>query len=228
MQDIDLALDQLAHRRAHLPEREELAALATSAAGLTAELDRLDADRAELGARQTHAESELAATENRMAAIDQRLYGGQVAATKDLQAMTAEIEHLKGRASHLEDVVLEVMGATEPLDARAAELRAGLEDLAGRRRLVEERLGSAVAELEAQTADLQGRRAAAAGSVPPNLMTTYERLRSRLGGVGVARLVGNHCDGCHLTLSAVELDHVRHLPEDEVYTCEQCSRILVP
>ncbi len=64
--------------------------------------------------------------------------------------------------------------------------------------------------------------------MPDNLLATYERLRTRLGGIGVARLVGNHCDGCHLALSAVELDHVRHLPEGEVYTCEQCSRILVP
>jgi uncharacterized protein len=60
------------------------------------------------------------------------------------------------------------------------------------------------------------------------LLATYERLRARLGGVGVARLVGTHCDGCHLTLSAVELDRVRHLPDGEVYTCEQCGRILVP
>jgi hypothetical protein len=65
-------------------------------------------------------------------------------------------------------------------------------------------------------------------SVPASLVSTYERLRTRLGGVGVARVVGNHCDGCHLTLSAVELDHLRHLPPGEVATCEQCSRILVP
>jgi predicted nucleic acid-binding Zn-ribbon protein len=45
--------------------------------------------------------------------------------------------------------------------------------------------------------------------------------------VAVARLVGNHCDGCHLTLPAMELDRIRHLPEDELVTCEQCGRILV-
>jgi predicted nucleic acid-binding Zn-ribbon protein len=43
----------------------------------------------------------------------------------------------------------------------------------------------------------------------------------------VARLVGNHCDGCHLTLPSMELDRIRHAPETEVFTCDQCGRILV-
>jgi hypothetical protein len=43
----------------------------------------------------------------------------------------------------------------------------------------------------------------------------------------VARLVGNHCDGCHLTLPSMELDRIRHLAEREVVTCDQCGRILV-
>jgi predicted nucleic acid-binding Zn-ribbon protein len=75
---------------------------------------------------------------------------------------------------------------------------------------------------------LAARRQEAAGPIAPELLATYERLRARLGGVGVARVVGNHCDGCHLTLSATELDQLRHLPEGEIPTCEQCSRILVP
>ena len=31
-------------------------------------------------------------------------------------------------------------------------------------------------------------------------------LRAHLGGVGAARLVGDRCDGCHLTLPSVELE----------------------
>jgi predicted nucleic acid-binding Zn-ribbon protein len=228
LQDVDLALDQLAHRRAHLPEREQLAAMGASATDATAELGRISADREQLGTRQAQAESELAATEARVTAVDKRLYGGEVSAAKDLQAMTAEIEHLKARASHLEDVVLEVMDAAEPLDARAGELRSGLDDLSVRRAEVQERLAAVEAALDSEAGELNRRRSTAAAAVPENLMATYERLRSRLGGVGVARLVGNHCDGCHLTLSAAELDRVRHLSAGEVYTCEQCSRILVP
>jgi len=55
----------------------------------------------------------------------------------------------------------------------------------------------------------------------------YERLRSKLGGVGVARLDGRQCTGCHLDLSPGELDLVRHAADDELVECPQCSRLLV-
>ena len=163
-----------------------------------------------------------------MEAISKRLYGGEVSASKDLQAMTAEIEHLRSRASTLEDVVLEVLEETEPLEVRRGRLDATRQDTAARRAELEDRRATAEQEIDAELEGLGGRRAEAAAAVPDGLIPTYERLRSRLGGVGVARLVGNHCDGCHLALAAAELDHLRHLADGEVYTCEQCSRILVP
>ncbi len=88
-------------------------------------------------------------------------------------------------------------------------------------------MAQAEAAIDAELADLGRRRAELAELVPDDLRATYDRLRARLGGVAVARLVGNHCDGCHLTLSAVELDRIRHLPDTELVTCDHCGRILV-
>lgn len=228
VQDLDLALDQLRHRRAHLPERAELAELERSSADLERQLSELDAARAELAGRRATTEAELAAAEERAAAIDKRLYGGEVTASRDLQAMATELEQTRSRASGLEDAVLQLLDDTEPLDARADQLGASLGSLSAARAAVAARLGQAERDIDAEIAGTQGRRAEAAAQVPDALLQTYERLRARLGGVGVARLVGDRCDGCHLTLSAVELDQIRHRPDAEVYTCEQCSRILVP
>ena len=228
VQDLDSALDQLRHRKAHLPEREQLAALDAEAGRQRDELGRVDASRAEVAERQARAEVELAASEERSAAIDKRLYGGEVSASRDLQAMSAELEQLKSRTSALEDSVLGMLEELEPLDARAHELRDALDRLAEERGQLATRLAEAEAAIDAELAATAERRADAATPVPAGLLATYERLRSRLGGVGIARLVGNRCDGCHLTLSAAELDQLRHLPEGEIYTCEQCSRILVP
>ena len=228
VQDLDLAADQLRHRRAHLPERAELTGIDERATAARAELDRLEQSRRALGERQAATEAELAATEDRAGTLNRRLFGGEVTASRDLQAMSAELDQLKSRASALEDVVLETMEEREPLDARAAEIERDVLVLAGERGGVVERLAGAEAGIDAELADLEGRLRDAAASVPEGLLATYERLRTRLGGVGVARLVGNRCDGCHLTLSAAELEQVRHLPEGQVYQCEQCSRILVP
>jgi hypothetical protein len=70
-------------------------------------------------------------------------------------------------------------------------------------------------------------REALAAGLPEELAQRYETLRSRLGGVGAARLVGDHCDGCHLVLSSVELERIRRLPPGELTTCPECDRILV-
>jgi uncharacterized protein len=228
VQDLDTWLDQARHRQAHLPERSELAAIDGQIAAAAAQLGQLEGTLSTLRERQGAAEAELAATEERSAGISRRMYGGTVSAARDLQAMADEIEHLKVRASALEDAVLEVLDELEPLEEQAGELRSTTARLEGERTMVVSRLETAEAAIGVELADLESRRAAGAGAVPEALLATYERLRARLGGVGVARLVGTHCDGCHLTLSAVELDRVRHLPDGEVYTCEQCGRILVP
>jgi predicted nucleic acid-binding Zn-ribbon protein len=228
VQDLDAAADQLRHRRVHLLERAQLAEIDGRIASLRAESSGVEAKLADVGARQSAAEAELAATEQRATSVSKRLYGGEVSASRELSAMAAELDQLKERSSGLEDDVLLLMEEREPLEARASELAAALESLGGERDQVAASLSDAETVVDAELADLSSRRAGAAATVPAALLETYERLRTRLGGIGVARLVGNHCDGCHLTLSAMELDRIRHLPEGEVVTCEQCSRILVP
>jgi predicted nucleic acid-binding Zn-ribbon protein len=228
VQDLDLAIDQHRHLRNHLPERLELQEVEARRSVLAQELSSVVASRDEVAGRQAEVETELAATEGRMAAVNRRLYSGEVTASRELQAMADDVEALKSRASNLEDQVLELLEQREPRDEQSAKLSAELEELTARGAGLRDRLADAEVVVDAETAALLSKRADAMTEVPPNLVSTYERLRARLGGVGVARVVGNHCDGCHLTLSAVELDHLRHLPPGEVATCEQCSRILVP
>ncbi len=120
------------------------------------------------------------------------------------------------------------MEQVEPVEAAVAELDTTL----GQRRTVladaEARLTVAEAELAAELDTELARRAEAAGPVPAELLATYDGLRGGRGGVGVARLVGSQCGGCHLTLSAMEAARMRKLPEGEVAHCEECGRILVP
>jgi predicted nucleic acid-binding Zn-ribbon protein len=227
LQDLDTAIDHGRHRRAHLPERAELAAIDNQAAGLRSAAADVTGVRDQIADRQAALEADLAATEERAASVSRRLYGGEVSASRELQALAADIEALKARASALEDQVLEVMEEREPLDARLGELSTELAGLEQRRQGLAAALATSEAAIDEQLADLDRRREAAARAVPSDLGATYDRLRARLGGVAVARLVGSHCDGCHLSLPAAELDRIRHLPDREVVTCDQCGRILV-
>lgn len=227
VQDIDLATDRLRHRREHLSERAEIDAISVALRGVEGDLALAERDLKLAETSEAEAEAELATYEGRAQAVERRLYSGEVSAARDLQAMAADLESVRERASHLEDRVLELLEEREPLEARVTSLAAELSELSERRAGLEVALGAAEQEVDDELAAVTGPRAEMAAKVPPTLVASYERLRRRLGGVGVARVVGSHCDGCHLTLSAMELEAIRHLRDDEVATCEQCSRILV-
>jgi predicted nucleic acid-binding Zn-ribbon protein len=227
LQDADTAIDQHRHRRAHLPEHAELAAIDRQAAQLQNDAAEILAIRDEIAQRQAAVERELASTEERVASVNRRLYGGEVRASRELQALAADVDSLKARASMLEDQVLELMEEREPLDTRLSALAAQGAGLEERRQVANTSLASTEAAMDEEIGHLDRQRAAAAASVPADLLANYDRIRPRLEGVAVARLVGNHCDGCHLTLPSMELDRIRHLADGEVATCEQCGRILV-
>ena len=88
-------------------------------------------------------------------------------------------------------------------------------------------LAAAEAEIATELETVRTERAIEAAGVPADLWAEYDRLRSRLGGIAVARLVGTICQGYDLQLSAVEIDRIRRLGVDELVHCESCGRLLV-
>lgn len=227
VQDLDTSIAQLRHRKATLAERRELQAAEESLATLAHRAGELDAQRADLLARQAALEEQIASVTRRSRELEQRMYAARGSAARDLQAMDGEIQHLSQRRAELEEAELEVMVDQEPVDAERARLadeRAQLEEAAGSLRTA---LAAAESVVGTELSALEATRTTEAAVLPPALTARYEQLRERLGGVGAARLVGNRCDGCHLDLPSAEVDRIRHLPPGEVATCDQCGRILV-
>ena len=227
VQDEDTQGDQIRHRRETHPLLADMAEAQRRRVELEGHLgqerERLEA----LVARQTQLEAEVAAARGRLEGIEKRMYSGEVGAARDLQAMAEEVDALRSRIGRVEDVELEVMEEREPVEALVGQLEAELAAVDDRLGHLESDLRTAEGELAREEAEHAARRAEVAGTVPPDLLERYERLRQRLGGIGVAPLVNGSCGGCHLTLSATELDRVRKAPADAVLACEQCGRILV-
>jgi predicted nucleic acid-binding Zn-ribbon protein len=227
VQDLDLEIARLEHRRQVLPERLELMALGERLADVDARGAEADRQRRELQGRLAELESRVATTEARRQAVEQRMYAARGVPARELQAMQDEARHLEQRRSELEDVELELMVEQDPLDRLIADLvreRSPLEAAAATLRTA---AAEADAALDEQLVAARASRAVVAPNLPADLAQRYELLRSRLGGIGAARLIGNRCDGCHLELPAVEVERVRHQPPEAVITCEQCGRLLV-
>lgn len=227
LQALDTRLDQLAHRRASLPETAELAGIDGQLAALRGEIVRVETDDSDLAREQSKIETEVELVAGRAARDQQRLDAGQVSSPRELENLQHELVSLGKRQSDLEDQVLEVMERRETLQGRLTELRAQNDRLLARQRELGETQSAAFAEIDAEAADASGRRAALAGELPPDLMTLYEKVRAASGGVGAAALQRGQCQGCHLSLSGSDLAAVRAAADDEVVRCEECRRILV-
>jgi predicted nucleic acid-binding Zn-ribbon protein len=227
LQALDTHLDQLRHRRATLPQRAALEALAERRAAALAGAADEQAERDGLARDQKRLEDEVAAVEAKAAAVDRQLYGGGITSPKEAQALQADLESLKRRQRDLEDRELEIMERLEPLDARLAEVQVELTAVDAERDATRAELDAAEADLDGEIATTERQRAEAATAVDADLLGTYEQLRASLGGVAVARLDHATCQGCHLTLSPGEVDRIRREPPDVVAHCPECQRILV-
>lgn len=227
VQDRDVALDQLRHRRDNLPDRTALAEHQQTIARIDRELAGLEDQLTELTRAQKKLEDEVAIVETKAAAETKKLNSGSITAPREIQALSDEIDALGRRQRALEDDELELMEKAEPLSADVERLRA--ERAASSTEA--ERLAGAVAEqereIDAEIAGITAERDAAAAEIPADLLARYEKLRAKLDGVGAARLVGDRCMGCHVSLPAMEVDAIKHLPPDAIATHEECGRILV-
>ncbi|MHB8328314.1 MAG: zinc ribbon domain-containing protein [Acidimicrobiales bacterium] len=227
LQDHDTRIGQLRHRLATLPDKVELAAVQARLADLDARMATVRAERDQHGARQAGLEQQIEASKARKGELEQRMYGGQVTAARDLQAMDEEVRHLVRHIAELEDRELEVMEVIEPLDGDLHVAAAEHESLDAEGRRLRAAIAVAQSGLDAEiAAELAGRDAVAA-DIPSDLLARYEKLRAKLGGTGAARLTGGSCSGCHLVLPAMEVDRIKKAPPDAVVSCDNCGRILV-
>jgi uncharacterized protein len=227
VQGHDTRADQLTHRLGTLPERAKLVEVGTQVAELDGRLAAVEERRGELSRSQQRLEDEVASLTERANQAEKQLYSGAVSNPRELQALQDDIASIRRRIGQIEDQELEIMELSEPVDAELATLQAERERLAGETQQVTAALAEAEAAIEVDLAEARDERAAAAASVPEDLWPEYDELRSQLGGVAIARLVGATCQGCHLALSAVEVDRIRKLSPEEKVHCEECGRLLV-
>ena len=228
IQDLDTAADVLRHRREVLPERVELNARNEALAALEADLAPTREERHRVERAQKALEDEIAGLAEKRSSVEAQMYGGGSSNAKELQALQDEIDSIDRRRARLEDEVLERMVEAEPLDkalSSSAEQLSGLDEEA---MSLLARVTEAEAAIDAELAELEVQRAPLAAGVDGDALARYEKLRARLKGVGIARLDGTRCTGCHLALPAAEVEAVRRQARDEgIAECPECDRLLV-
>lgn len=225
LQTIDTEADQLTNRRARLAERDQLAdvssRLATWERERTTMRHRLD--------ELTKVIEQAEADTNEVAEHKQRLEAQMktVIAPREAEALMQEISTLDKRTDALDLTELEALEEQSDVDDR---LTAHIGSEAAVRSDVsaaDTALERATTEIDGELSQLSARRDTARNDLSNGVLVRYDRIRAA-SGVAVARLVGHRCDGCHLDLSAAEVDDVKDeaASSDGVAECPNCGRML--
>ncbi len=175
VQEHDTTIDQLVHRRSHLPSQAELdGGDGRAGRAWRPAPPRSRTTRHGLGRDQQRLEDEITSLNERANHHDKTLYSGTIGNPRELQSLQDEIASLKRRISQLEDQELEVMEQIEPLDAQLATLRrvAGRARRAGRRPPRADRRGGGGDRRRARAGARRARRAGGARSIPSSSPST--------------------------------------------------------
>jgi predicted nucleic acid-binding Zn-ribbon protein len=178
-----------------------------------------------IGREQRQLERDVDMLEQKRAAEEKRMYDGSIVNQKELQALQHEIASLVERRSRFED---ELLARMEQVEALEGEIGSAEGEMAAARGRLDATGQESQDELDSIASELAERRATRETLVPEiddELLSLYENLRKTKKGVGAAALVDGNCQGCHQTISSVELNKLKHT--DAIKRCEHCRRILI-
>jgi uncharacterized protein len=225
LQELDLSIDRLDHRRQELEDGIDVAEARRTAEAAEERVGELRLALDSVRREETRLESEISSLDLRIQAEQTRLYDGSVANPRELQSIQAEITNLRARKSRLEDEELDQMERREDMESRVSGLETELKSARDRQAEIESSSERELADVIRSFDELRGARDHLTPEVDEDLLDLYESLRAQKRGVGAAALRDGVCQGCHETLSPLALDRMKRT--EGIKRCENCRRILV-
>lgn len=180
-----------------------------------------DADREALKAHGAVTE-----VQNRIQRNQKRLDSGELT-PKDTIAVAEEMGTLANRLDKLEDEYMVVMERQEACQLAGKQITNAIADMQKALQAAEVDRDNAIAAIVAEGRAVIAERDKIAGGIDQGLLSRYDSIRRRLGGVAAVRLWGGKCEGCQLQLPPGDLDVITNTPADQIVLCEECGRILI-
>lgn len=223
VQELDLEIDRLLHRRATLPELERYRAAQEQLEEMQARIDARTGDLRQIELDTDRAEGELEMLESKLQEHETRLFAGGMSG-RETEHMRLEVNSLRGQKGASEERVLDLLEKLDPAREDLSRLQAQREALAAEKAELESAITEEWRKIDAELARKEERKREALAPIPPDLVELYEKLRTTKEGVAAGRLENDICGGCHMRLSPTEVAEVKR---GDPPRCVHCRRILV-
>ncbi len=220
LQEVDQELAELATVRASYEgELQELSGGLQRVQGmvdeLNSQLDELKKDEAQL-------QQELLAEKDQITKVEARL--PEIQTQKEYVAVLKEIDMAK-KAS------LDTQGKIAEKGRELAELQADLDEKQVELTALTEKNDARQAEVAAlfkasdeKSIARKATRDSLAKDLPNSLLSKYQRIFARRGGLAVARVVDGACLGCNMQLPPQQYNRLHR--GTELQSCPHCNRLL--
>lgn len=150
-----------------------------------------------------------------------------VIAPREAEALQHEIATLDTRRNALDDDELAALEEQARIDDDLSELLSQEAALRAAFLDADAVMSAAETDIDGELVRTTDRIATLRGEIDAKTLKRYDRLREH-HLVAAATLSGSRCDGCHLDLSAHEVDDVKEAGEGGgLAECPQCGRILI-
>jgi hypothetical protein len=159
--------------------------------------------------------------------VNEKLYSGVVTTEKEAKGLQDEIAHLKDRQDSLESELLEVLGSIEDESNNIDQCKSQLEVQNNDIEILETALKHAENELTQKVLEAQNRRLENEKVLAEEVLKSYEAHRVHFPANAVVRFDGPNCNGCHMTMSAMETDRIKGLEVGAITECSECGRLVV-
>jgi predicted nucleic acid-binding Zn-ribbon protein len=157
--------------------------------------------------------------------IEKKLYAGTVKDPKELQNLDAELKSLREQVKRREDELLAILENVDAEETELRELQTNLDAIEGEWNANRERMTAEKTTLEPEADALKGTRETQAVDVDRRVLSLYDLLRKRRGGVAVAGIERGMCQGCRISLPVSILQRAR--TGNGIVQCVSCERILL-
>lgn len=220
LHQIDANLLEIQKRAANLdPGRATMAQIKA----LESEYAQVGGSAKQLHAEQTDLELQQKGMEDKLKKIDKDLYGGSIVNPREVEMLEKEIEAIKKRRGDLDIRLLELMDLVPPAQAAAAVIEKKILALKSQLKEHQKKALDLKGQLEENYKRFAAARPKAAAEVEKVLLSKYESIRQRHGGIGMAEAKTGSCGACGTKLPERTLTLLK---DDKLTLCDNCHRIL--
>jgi predicted nucleic acid-binding Zn-ribbon protein len=225
LQEIDQRLKQkeLSLQELHQQVSAIAAAMETKAREAEEQLQRID----ELEIRRRETERQLKEEEAKIK--EKRVRQNRIRNERELMAVRREIELMKETNGKLEEEGLQLLEQIEQEKNRLAQTYAQIEELKGKMTQQTTQVETEIASLEIEAQNERKERETIARDIDADLCARYERIFAKRGGIAVAEIRADTCQGCYMRIPPQMSNQIRSSVQQNtgtIFHCPHCGRIL--